>query len=370
MKKGQRKKLMAALLAWIMVLTIAPLQSGRAALRGVYFTAANEQLMELTGATMPFWSGSTLYVASSLFQGTDLGVNYVKNTAMGLAVLYTTKTDLRFDLSRQKVYDKEGNSYQGRAIVRGGVVFVPLDLVCRYFGLTWTYSETSLVPLIRVKSSNALLDDRSFIDAANQQMTNRYEAYEKLVGQQGGGNDLPPSYAVEGQKVHLVIESGTEADTKAAVELLGEVQATFLLTAEQMAQGDLVRCLVAKGHAIALKATGESAQRVAEEVELGRELLRQASCSWLNLVWYEGEADIAPLLKELGCRAVRTELDFRNKELNSAARARNIQTEIGRYREDVTVFLGMDANCLLGLEPLLDGLKNGKYRVCAWRMGL
>ena len=77
-----------------------------------------------------------------------------------------------------------------------------------------------------------------------------------------------------------------------------------------------------------------------------------------------------PLLKELGCRAVRTELDFRSKELNSAARARNIQTEIGRYREDVTAFLGVDANCLSGLEPLLDGLKNGKYRVCAWRMGL
>ena len=72
----------------------------------------------------------------------------------------------------------------------------------------------------------------------------------------------------------------------------------------------------------------------------------------------------------MGCRAIKTELDFRDKELNSAARARNIQTAIGRYREDVTAFLGMDADCLLGLEPLLDGLKSGKYRVCAWRLGL
>lgn len=368
--KSQYRKLAVWALVLALVAALAPARSGKAALRGVYFTAANEQLMELTGSTMPFWSGSTLYVASSLFQGTDLGVNYVKNSAMGLAVLYTTKTDLRFDLVHKKVYDKEGNPYEGRAIERRGVVFVPLDLVCRYFGLTWTYSETSMAPLIRVKSGSALLDDRNFIDAANQQMTSRYEAYEKLVGQQGVGDDQPPAYAVEGQKVCLVIESMTEADTLAAVELLGDVQATFLLTAQQMAQGDLVRCLVAKGHAIALKAVGGSPEEVAAELTQGRELLLQGACSWLNLVWYEGEADIAPLLEELGCRAVATELDYREKELNSASRSRNLLTAIGRYREDVTVFLGTDGSCLLGLKPLLNGLESGKYRVCAWRLGL
>jgi len=368
--KRRYQKPLIWLLTLVMALSIVPAQNGKAVLRGVYFTAANEQRMELTGSTMPFWSGSTLYVASSLFQGTDLGVNYVKNSAMGLAVLYTTKTDLRFDLVHRKVYDKDGNAYAGRAIERRGVVFVPLDLVCRYFGLTWTYNETNLVPLIRVKSSRAVLDDRNFIDAATQQMTSRYEAYEKLVGQQGIGDDRPPAYAVEGQKVCLVIESVTAADTLAAVELLGEVQATFLLTAEQMAQGDLVRCLVAKGHGIALRAVGTDAESVATELEQGRDLLLQAACSWLNLVWYEGEENIAPLLEEMGCRAVATELDFRDKELNSASRARNILTTIGRYREDVTVFLGADGSCLLGLEPLLDGLKSGNYRVCAWRLGL
>lgn len=362
------------LAVWVLTLALTvalmPSRSGGAVLRGVYFTAANEQLMELSGSTMPFWSGSTLYVASSLFQGTDLGVNYVKNSAMGLAVLYTPKTDLRFDLVHQKVYDKDGNSYQGRAIVRRGVVFVPVDLVCRFFGLTWTYSETSMVPLIRVKSDGAFLDDRSFIDAANQQMASRYEAYEKLVGQQGIGDDNPPVYAVEGQKVCLVIESVSETDTLAAVERLGDVQATFLLTAQQMSQGDLVRCLVAKGHAIALKAEGETPEEVAAELEQGRELLLQAACTWLNLVWYEGEEDIVPLLEKMGCRPVNTELNIGDKALDSASRARSILTSIGRYREDVTVFIGADGSCLLGLEPLLDGLKSGNYRVCAWRLGL
>ena len=370
MSMKRYRRLTVWVLALVMVLAMVPGRRGGAALRGVYFTAANEQLMELSGSTMPFWSGSTLYVASSLFQGTDLGVNYVKNSAMGLAVLYTTKTDLRFDLVHQKVYDKEGNSYQGRAIERRGVVFVPLDLVCRFFGLTWTYSETSMVPLIRVKSGSALLDDRSFIDAANQQLTSRYEAYKKLVGQQGIGDDDPPVYAAEGQKVCLVIESVSETDTLAAVELLGDVQATFLLTAEQMAKGDLVRCLVAKGHAIALKAEGESVEEVTAELERGRDLLLQGAYVWLNLVRYEGEEDVAPLLEETGCRAVSTELDFRDKALDSVSRARSVLTAIGRYREDVTVYIGADGSCLLGLEPLLDGLKSGNYRVCAWRLGL
>ena len=34
----------------------------------------------------------------------------------------------------------------------------------------------------------------------------------------------------------------------------------------------------------------------------------------------------------------------------------------------MAVYLGEDGACLGGLEALLEGLEEGQYRVCAWRL--
>ena len=254
-----KRRLFALFLAAALLLLVLVPVRGRAALEGVYFTAANESVLPLEADTMPFYSGGTLYVPSRLFDGTDLGVLYVRNDIMGLAILYTNKIDLRFDLESQIVYDKQGKLYTGyHAIEQNGVVFLPLQLVCRYFGLTWSYNETETAPLIRVKSSSVILDDRRFIDAAATQMRDYYADYERSLA--AVEPDLPPvpsqedpPLAAEGQTVYLLIESRSEADTLAVLETLEGVQATFLLPLEQLeGDGELARALLAGGHGVAL----------------------------------------------------------------------------------------------------------------------
>lgn len=368
----KHRRLLSWLLALVMIIVLTPTK-GQAVLQGVYFTAANEQLLELNSSTMPFWSGDTLYVSSALFDGTDLGVNYVRNNKMGLAVLYTSRTDLRFDLTNQTVYDKQGTSYSGRAIERGGIVFFPLNLVCSFFGLTWSYSSTDTAPLIRVRSSSAILDDSTFIDAASDQMGSRYAAYEKWVEANTTPPPVtettsPPVHAAEGQKVHLIIESQSAEDTLAVMELLDDTQATFLLPIEQLGNGDLVRALIVGGHEIALLASAQTAAELEAEIAEGRQKLWQAACSWLQLVWYEGDADLFQLLEDAGCRAVTAMLDRSDTELTNAARARTLFNVIGRYRSDVTVFLGSDSSCLGGLSVLIDELLDAQYHLRAWRL--
>ena len=188
-KKWWIMRAYAFLLASLLALALLP-AAGRAVLSDVYFTAVNEQLLDLSSETMPFWSDGVLYVSSRVFEGTDLGVSYVRNNTMGLVMLYTNRVDLRFDLEDQTAYDKRGNVYNGHAIERSGGIFFPLDLVCRYFRLTWSYSQTNTAPLIRIKSSSGILDDAGFIDAASTQMASRYAAYEKSLGgapESGGG---------------------------------------------------------------------------------------------------------------------------------------------------------------------------------------
>lgn len=366
--------------AWAFALAVAlalalPPAAGRAVLSDVYFTAVNEQLLDLSSDTMPFWSGGVLYVPSRVFSGTDLGVSYVRNTAMGLVMLYTNRVDLRFDLEAQTAYDKRGNVYTGHAIERGGMVFFPLDLVCRYFGLTWSYSQTDTVPLVRIKSASGILDDTSFIDAAATQMASRYAAYEKSLGvSESGGGSAPPEQpdpgnrppqtvqAAEGQQVYLLLEADSRENVLKALEILGGVQATFLLGLEELADGDLSRALTAGGHGIALRLDGGGAA----EIEEARELLWQSSCAWLDLVW-SGGADTAELLAELGCMDVTAALDRGSAGVRSAAQAEALLWSVGQHREDLAVNLGPAGSCTGGLGPLLEALQTAGYHLCPYR---
>ena len=237
-------------------------------------------------------------------------------------MLYTTKKDLRFELMTGRTYDKDGEEYDGSAVEKNGHVFFPLDLVCRHFGLSWSLSDTAYAPLVRIKSDSAKLSDRSFIDAASLMLASRYAAYEKLVNstqppeedQNGNtgedaddnknnnkddnkGNepqkdpveDPPPIQALDGQRTYLILNGQSAESVWEAMELLGDSPATFLLTVQQMEDGDLIRAVLGSGHAIALLVQSGAADEVGEELLRARELVWNASCSLLQFVWCEGD---------------------------------------------------------------------------------
>ena len=107
MKKKARRAA-AVLMALLLMVLLCP-GPGRASGNGVYFTAANEQLLDLNSETMPFYSNGVLYVSSRVFEGGELGLSYGRNTTLGLATLYRqgSNMDLRFDIAGQVVYDKQ-----------------------------------------------------------------------------------------------------------------------------------------------------------------------------------------------------------------------------------------------------------------------
>ena len=363
--KRKIRLVMAFVMALVMTASVVSMD-GQALLEGVYFSAADEQLLELTKETMPFYYGDELYISSKFFEGTDLDVRYVRNTSMGLAVLYTTKKDLRFDLVNRKITDKAGKIYSGRAIEKSGNVFFPIDLVCQYFGLSWSMSATETVPLIRIRSPRSLLSNHSFIDVASSQMASRYAAYEKQ--ESSAEIDAPPIQAAEGQKVYLILSSETEETTRKAMEILGDHKATFLLTVEQMAQADLLRALIGSGHGVALLARETSEEGVREEILRAREQVWDGTCSLLQQVWYEGSAEIGEILAELGCVRVTAALDRRDHPVRSKVRADALLTLIGHYKEDISVYLGADGECIGGLGDLIDYLVEAEFGLSEWRL--
>jgi len=369
--KRLTRRLMAAVLSLVLALCLVPAR-GKTALEGVYFTAANEQLFEMNAATMPFWSWEEiLYVPVSMFQGTDLGIFYVFNNSLQTAVLYTTKTDLRFDLPNQTCISKEGKVYDAFAIEKNGQIFVPVDLVCYHFGLDYNYTETELVPLIRITSPSSVLDDISFIDAALNQMRDRYSRYETWLHQQQPVVPPPELPVVEaGQKLHLLLPC-EDAQTVMSLLLVlerCEAQITALLPAEQMENGDLVRGLLAGGHGIALLARGTGETEVEAEVERARALLWQTGYSWLQLVWYEGEEDLSGLLQDLGCVGIRADLDRRDTLPERGSQVQTLLTEIRMQGAGASVCLSGDPAGAEGLANLLEELAEEQYNVCARRI--
>lgn len=362
--KNRMRRLWALLLSLLLLmgLTAGP---GRAALSGVYFTAANDQLLPLSDETMPFYSNGVLYISCRFFEGGELGLSYSRNATLGLATLYMhgSDQDLRFDMAGQVTYDKQGNFYSGYAIERGGIVFFPLRVVCQYFGLNWSYTETDTVPLIRVKNASVILTDSEFIYAGATLMNDWYGEYERSHSSrpsttspgvippddEGPPDEDPPVQAVGGQKIYLIFDG---ADARDILLALGDVQATFLLTEEEMADGDLLRALVAGGHAIALRTEGEE---TAESLRRAREALWRAAYSRLELAWSDGE------LPETSFVPVRADLEAPEEE------AANLLRSVGRYREDVAVYLG-GSGCLTQLPAVLEGLREGGYHLSAWRL--
>lgn len=375
------KRFFAALLALALVFTLVR-QEGTAVLENVYFTAVNDKLMPLNDETMPFWSNNTLYVCYTVFDQTDLDVQYIRNYSMGLAVLYTSKNGLYFDLVGRTVYDKNDVFYSGNAIEKNGYVFFPLDLVCRYFGLSWSQSDTATVPLIRVKSDTVVLDDRGFIGAAATMMASRYAEYEKIVNAAQQEEDEkppnepdeepvvspPPIHAADGQKLYLVLSGRTEEAIRSAMNILTDRGATFILTAQQMENGELIREILGSGHSIALLVPGGTESEILTELQRARELVWMAACSLLQLVWYEGIEDATPLFEEQGCVSITAQLDRRTAATRSVKEVDALMRTIGKHQKDLSIYLGNDEKYLDGLSTLLERLDQAQYRLCAWRL--
>jgi len=366
----------ALLLTCTLLFLLSPLP-GRASAAGACFTAANDQLMDLTADTMPFYSNGVLYVSSRLFEGGELGLSYGRNTSLGLATLYMqgSNMDLRFDLAGQTAYDKQYNVYNGYAIEKGGDIFFPLDLVCRYFGLSWSYNETDTIPLIRVKSDSVILSDARFINAAATLMQSRYDEFQRAQSSRPAAPSTPGSpdspsvpeivtppepsvQAAEGQRIFLIFDG---QDARDILPALGDAQATFLLTVDDLADGDLVRSLVAQGYAVALRMQAESPEEAAAELTAGRDALWQAACCCLELVWFDGADDLTSLTDAQGL--VRIQAQINGADMDPA----DLLRTVGQYREDVSVYWG-GGDRPDDLARTLDILVEAKYLLSGWRL--
>ena len=368
-----RRKLAALLLCLLLVFQMSAVPSEAAGT--VYFTAVNKNVLSLSDATMPFWSGGYLYVPSTIFTGVgrDLGVSYYPNIAKQTVLLYVDDTiysSLVFDLNKDYAIDNEGNMYFQKPIQRGGVIFLPISLIARCFGLLYSTVEVDRGYLVWVRNPDMDMEERYFADAARSRMDYEYSQY--LRNQGTAAEETVPEQSepsvVTGQRIYLSMEAAESAAVSSLLDTLDryDAQAAFYCTAGFLEEaGDLLRRMSAAGQAIGLIADAADDRPVTEQLEAGNRLLSQAASVKTRLAWIRNAtAEAVAEAEAAGVCCLTPDLDRSVYPLSSTGAADTLFQRVTSRSGAVTVWLGDGANAA-GLGSFLSAAEAADDRCLA-----
>ena len=304
----KRRRVVPLLLAVVLVLSLSPMPASAATL---YFTAVNNSVAPLTSDTMPFWSGGTLYVPYSIFDaslnkiGVGLGLYTSYNRDTRTVTLFNLRQTLIFDLNSGTCRDDvTGTTYISRAIMRGGRPYLALSTVCSHFDLEYSYNQLPDVPqgyLVRIKSSDTVMSDADFIDAAKNVISNRLREYTQSLNPaestDPGSNPSTPSIpggntpaGKDDPAASLAFRCETAAGLTDILDALGESKrcAVFFLTPQLLEEGDLARRILGGGHSVGILADSGEALPLLEQGGLA---LERAACARTTLAYAPGQRE-------------------------------------------------------------------------------
>ena len=368
-----RRRLAALVLCLLAVFQLSA--SPTRAAEDVYFTAVNKNVLSLSDATMPFWSGGYLYVPSTIFTGVgrDLGVSCYPNIAKQTVLLYVDDTiysSLVFDMNKDYAIDNEGNLYFQPPIQRGGVIFLPISLIARCFGLLYSTVEVDRGYLVWIRNTDMDLEERYFADAAKSRMDYEYSQYLRSQGASSGAGDgtagLPAP--VTGRRLYLCMEASTPAGTDSLLDTLDRYgsQAAFYCDTDFLTEGgSQLRRMSATGQAIGLMADGAEERPVTEQLAEANRLLCRSASVKTRLAWIANasEEDLEAA-EAAGFRCLTPDLDRSDYPLTSTAAADALLQRVNGQSGPVTVWLG-DGTAPAGLGTFLSAAVAAENRCLA-----
>ena len=271
-----KKKLIALVCVLALVLPLLP---GQASASGLFFLGLNDTLAPQSSQTTPILSGGVSYVPANAFSSRVTGVNfgvYYGFTENGEVIFYDLSgRNMTFNPAAGTATTEGSETpFAARTIVRGGLYYVPANMVCQHFGLSCTYTTTEYGPLLRIKDSKAVLGDALFINATASMMRSRYNAYQASLAPTPAEPEKPaPKFSM-----YLGVRGAAGADMTALFNGLANVQASALVffPAESVTDcADQIRQAAGRGHRVGLIPAGETPEARLASVEQGARLVEK-----------------------------------------------------------------------------------------------
>jgi len=256
MMKPMKARILASVLALALALAIV-LPAARAT-EDVLFSGLNNKLFPLQKETMPRYFSGVIYMPYTFFSSDDLGIYFASNSSEDTVLIYSSTKRLMFDVKTGAVTDHEGNQLSPSAKKADGIVYVPLWLVCSFFGLEYSVITAEPADIIRVKSGSNVLNDRTFASFYKPTMQSYYDEYMGIAQPTPATPSSPaptetPPETYPGVTLFLGFFALDPGRTEAVLQQLSSARyrACFFATAEDARQnGDLLRRIAAGGHTI------------------------------------------------------------------------------------------------------------------------
>lgn len=337
------KKRLAALVLCLALALSLGVPAARAE-DNVFFMAMGESILPLSDETMPFLSGTSIYIPASIFTGAvrrALDVSSTYNRNQGLVILYRGSHSLWFDLGKDYARDNEDSVYYPGAIVKGDEVFVSASLVARFFDLSYSLTEVPHGYMVWFRKAGYPLSEDRFADAASYSMDSRYEDYLKLKAAQSAqapGQTEEP--VMDGKPIYLCLSASPSLTSALDAMENASVQGAVFFTPEEMAQsGGILRRCAARGHSVGLLLDAGAQTPVLDQAAAANAALEEATCGRTRLVRLENATEEAlQALREAGYCPVSFHLE--RSGARNADQAQTLLQRVSQRSGAVKVWLG------------------------------
>jgi len=248
----KRKITVAIIGALLLVLFI---QAALADDSGLCFTATNDKLLGLNFKTEAV-SGVS-YVPATAFSPF---VSYSYFTSDSVAMLFTANKQIFFNLTNGNSYDSNENYYSVSATIKNGQVYVPVNWVCNYFGLSYSFiSGYGYGDVLRIKNGAEVLSDSEFLDAASSLMLKYKNEYYGVMQSPAPSPSPSPS---DDSSIDMKSASASICfigiPSKEMLDSLDNYSAKvcFFVTSDEVSKSpDIVRRICGSGHSIGIYCT-------------------------------------------------------------------------------------------------------------------
>lgn len=368
------RRLLASLCAAVLVVGLLAGTQAMADEVDIYIMAENDQMLNLPLEAMPVRIGGNMYVPYHAFDwtytGVNLGVSYGQEHSGSkyLFSLYSLEGTLVFDVNAGTCQEAgTGEDMEMKAVVRNGRVFVPLTGVCRYFGLSYSYTPTQYGTLIRITNGQEWLSTSKFVDSATNSMRVRYNEYMEALAAASspaasasvntGATVRPSSTPEDDDQRQLTVAVAFQCTGEGADELLDALERTgiralLLFRPEELADNEAaIRRAVGSGHTVGLSIRETSARQAMEEAEKGSAWLEDYLRLRPHIVYLEaGDGEAQRAMAQAGWACWSGGLDARDDGRSQSVQRSALLRELEKEQGLVRVLLD-DSETVLAMLP-------------------
>lgn len=249
----KRKIAVAAVLLCIMAAFVLP--SVKAA-DDVYFSVTNNKILPLSQSTMPVIQDGQLYLPYTFFSSGELGI-FVAPGENKVLLYSSISKRLTFDALRGTIIDQDDNQYYLYSpIMHNGIVYVPAEMVCKFFGLTPpSVIDAEPAPIVRIKSATLIINDATFPSLFKNELQTAYDIFtgKTTPSPSPSSPGAVPSYG--NVTIYLSftdLSGGTLGEVLDTFDNTPYKSCIFVAEDEVADNADLLRRAAAAGHSIGI----------------------------------------------------------------------------------------------------------------------